>query len=676
MKTSLLRKLGLLAFVMLVVVLYFYGHNSLAQQTIWIQAVLRVFGVARDGVAVGLLLAIAGGIGRRLLLRVPLRRLSVIEALTIEAGFGLGIISSAVALLGLIGAYNLSLWLVLLLAGGAVRSHVRAWIHDLRHNNGLADRPYTPWVRFSLIFSAGLLIAASLHAFAPPFAWDAMTYHLEGPHRYIETGRIAAQPDNHFLGFPQGVEGLYGLLMIGTFADTAPALLHLVYGLLAIACTTGLVARHTDAKAAALVPLLYLSSYSLWILLGYPYVDLAMMAYGAFMLSLLSAWHAEEYDTRLLVLAGALGGVAFGIKYTAAAFLLAFGFFAGVRHPRHVLRNGLFSGGAALLFFIPWALKGWLLYDNPVYPYFFGGLNWEALRSATFSATGGGFLDEGALFIGQLPLLPFAATIFGTEAVSPYAFDIGPWLLTLPFLLLFTRGALHPDARRLADDALLLAIPLLLWWIALAALSGIGAQPRLLLIGAPVAVTLGALGFHGMTRWLRTGLDVGFIVQALLVLSLLFGLANPLRYTGQKDALGYLSGADSRADYLTNNLGITYTALANLPPDSTVLFLWEPKTYPCPDSTVCLPDTLFDHWTRPLHNGATPDEIFTSWQDRGIDYLLVYGLEPSFGVGFTFWAQQAADDHNRYDQFPPLLTQEMQLVESFAGVYDLYTWRD
>jgi 4-amino-4-deoxy-L-arabinose transferase-like glycosyltransferase len=655
-------------------------HNRDQSRLNLLHGVTTVLRASLDIGIVAVLVSIAGGIGRRILARIPLRpnEITLAETVALEAGIGLGIVSISVLLIGLVGLFNITLWVVLVIIGIMNFLPTLRWFNDCRNVISRAFKVETAWQRFILIFSTALLIAALLIALAPPFAWDALTYHLEGAHRYVQAGRITAQPDNFFFGFPQGVEVLYGLLMLPFGSDRSPALLHFTFGLLGLMATAGLTRRYSDRNTAYTTILLLMGSYSIWLLFGWAYVDLAMLCYGALALIAITQWNSEK-STHWLILAGVLVGMALGVKYTAASLIIALSVFILLRQPKQVIRNGLIFGLSLFITFLPWLLKGLLLYQNPVYPYIFGGLNWDSLRAANFGSSGNGLLSGNLWW--NVPILPFAATFFGIEKYSPYSFTTGVWLMTLPFALFFGWKALGDDSRSLARDLLPIALVLLIFWMVLAATSGIGAQPRLMMVGMPVVAILGALGLHSIARMPRKPLDVYFIIQGVIIFSVLMGIFDILHTFAQTRVLDYTAGTISRDGYLRHNIGNYYAVtqeLATLPDNSTVLFLFQPGTYYCPDTIVCIPDVLFDNWSRPILQGTVPDDLIQQWRDAGVDYVLLFDsrISPDEGdrFGYEFWLEQHANAMDANSLLPENIDEHFTPVWDDGFAYRLYEW--
>jgi hypothetical protein len=672
------RKILLLCALMAIILLYFWGHNTGDQSIILASSIKTIALAGLDMGAVLALVAISAGIGKHILARLAITGLSRAEMLATAAAIGAGIISLLGVIAGLAGFFQITLWGGLLLLGVLTFSGIRAWFADLRAVIQSALAVSDTWSRFVLIYVALLLGMALLLALAPPFRWDAVTYHLPIPAQYIRDGAILANADNHFFGFPQNIEILYGLLMMVTGGDRAPAVLHFFIGVLALLAIAGWIRRYSNPVTATTAVLIPLTSYNIWLLFGWAYVDLAMMLYGTLALIAFVEWR-QARTQNWLILMGIVCGLALGVKYTAAGIGIAL--VAGIIYtdPRGAIRHLLIYGIFSAILFIPWMVKGLLLYQNPLYPYLFHGLNWDALRSANFGASDSGLLKLGLIYQLQVPLLPFAATIFGIHGVSPYMFTTGAWILTLPFALPVVVSRLEERTRVLARSLLIPGIVLLLFWMLLAATSGIGAQPRLMMVGAALAIAAGALAVEGIARLPRRPLDLSFLLRAMLVLTIVLSSFDILHYFAASRVLEFHTGTLRQDHYLRQNLGLEYDALqqlAQLPEGSKVLFLWENKSYYCPAHVTCIPDVIFDNWARPLMLGSSIEEWIATQKSRGIEYfLLTDNFRPGFPIGYSLWLGEHGFAREFNAQFPAFVEEHLQLMWTDEIGYALYTWR-
>ncbi len=625
---------------------------------------------ALDGLTVAAIALTGGGVGRQVLSRFDLRTLSHSERLALEGAFGLGFLAWAVLLLGLVGLYTrIALWGLVIVATLLTASTLREWVYEFRQLIRRGLHPRSLWERFLMLLVAFLLLTGLLMALAPVHAWDALTYHLVGPGRYLAASRIDTQTDNHFLGFPQGVEVMYGVAISLFGHSTAAAPLHWWFGLLALMAVAGITKRYSNASTAWLALVLLLGAFSVWLWFGWPYVDLAVMVYGALTLILLTQWR-EAGSAHWLLLLGINIGLAMGVKYPSGGLLLASGVYMLWRAPRQIVRNSLIVGGLAMLAMLPWLIKGVLLYDNPIYPFVFNGVNWDAGRAATFSTTGQGLLDNG--FAWHLPVLPLAATVFGIEKLSMYNFTSSPWLLTAPLLLLVGWRWLDDRKRQLMTDIALLGLPLLSLWAFSAATTGIGLQPRMMAMGLPLAAIAGAIAFQHLRRWPRKPLDIGFIVHAMLVLTLLAGLLDVADEMTKRRVVPYFLGAVTSDAYLDRSLGTHIHAmreLDDLPSGSRVRLLWEPRSFYCPADITCMPDILFDYWGRGLQSGHTPASLFAQWRNDGDDFVLVFNDGQRFSENDEHFPENAI--------FRAAIADNLQLVWTDAvESYTLWRWPD
>ena len=679
----ILRKFLTLAGIMLMMALYFWGHNSGTSSLILRGGLFHTITLAGDLGLVCLLLAIAGGIGRHALSVINFEGISIGERVVIDSTIGLGMISLLSVTLGLLGQYNWMIWGIVVLVAIILNRQVFSWLKDVSDLIFRSGRPVTPWERFVRIFLAITLLSALALALAPPFAWDAINYHLVVPQRYLEAGSIGQHLDNHFFGFPQNMEMLYGLLMM-VGSNRTPAVLHFMLGLMSLIAIYNLVQRHSSSKSAAVSVLLLMASFNMWQLFGWAYVDLSLMTFGMIAIIAIHHWtQIEDNQHHWLALAGIAGSLAGGIKYTAIPLILAIYLLVLMRQPKQFIRNTLIFGGFGILLFTPWLVKGLSLYENPLYPYIFDGINWDNVRSVNFGETGRGLLGTGLGW--HIPLLPFTATIFGLDKITPYRFTTGVFLLTMPFILLWSwsnfgnKNSIPEKAKHLLQTTVPLAIVVLIFWMGISAFSGIGGQTRLMIIGLPLASILCGLAYHTVENWQKRPIDMVFLLQSAIILSIFFGIFDYLAYFASTGIVDYHANIIDEDTYLTRNMGVLYPAmleLENLPDDSRVLFLWEPKTYYCPASITCVGDLLFDNWSRPLQMGLTPDDLIAEWQSN-YDYILLFDVDTGSNLdGYSLWSQlhDFALDENAL--FPQYFFPNVSEVWSDGIAYTLYTWEE
>ncbi len=665
---TLLR--ALIIFIGLAVLLtaYYWVHRPFGFQpgTPLSAGALRIGGALLDLITVVVVFAVAGGLGRLLLARLDLP--SRAERFALEGGIGLGAISLIVLTLGLVGLFRGLVFGVGLIASLILlRRQVRGWVGAGRDLLG-AIRLESVSITLAVIFTGVLLVMALIMALTPATHWDSLTYHLVGVQRYLRDGQILAHPDNFYLGLSANVEMLYSVA-IGLFGrDTAAAPIHWGIGLLALIGVAGLTRRFAGQATAWLAVVLLLSAYNLWALFGWAYVDLGALLYGALALIAAVRWR-ETRGRGWLVLMGVIVGLAMGVKYTTAALGVALLVLLLITEPRQILRNGLILGIAAALAFGLWAVKGTLLYQNPIYPFLLHGLNWDAARTAAFSHQGHSLINIGEGW--QIPLIPVSAVIFGQDYAGGFGFTAGPWLLTAFLLLPLVWRCLDDRARQLARDGLTILLPLIAFWMLTAAWSITGAQTRLMLMSLPAFAVTGALGFKGLARLPKKPLDINWIVRAAFALTVGFGLVDVVTAFTRERSLPYLTGQVSLEEYMYENIGAYYGALQNLstlPPGSQVRLMWEPRSYYCPETITCIPDSLFDHWAMPQRYGATPEEVFAQFRESGDDYVLF------FDSGFDFYlsiSQQPDIDR----VFPEALADAMTPVWTDEVRYTLYTWK-
>ncbi|MBW4439596.1 MAG: glycosyltransferase family 39 protein [Pleurocapsa minor GSE-CHR-MK-17-07R] len=642
---------------------------------------LRYLGMAIDVLAPLGLTVVCAGAGRGVMRRVAVRAgapagfgLSRAESLALDAAIGLGMMSGLLVLVGLAGLFRPLVFAVMLLACIALfRRDIPAWLRDAR---GIfrASKPDGAFTWVIAGFCVLLLALALIHTLAPPYAWDSIVYHLVEVQHALRDGRLTASADNFYLGFPKATEMLFGMVIGLTGRFTSGGGIHFAFGVLGLLAAAGMARRLAGRQAAWLAVTLLLASFNLWQLFGWEYVDLAVMLFSTVGFGLLLSWRAGGFERHSLLYAALLGvlcGFGFGTKYTMGAFILACVLWMFIAGRRQALRPFLVFGIAATLAYAPHALRGLLLYGNPIYPYFLNGLAWDGIRSAVFSQAGRGLLARGEL--AELLALPVSATVLGMNYGETYSFTLGPFLLTSPLLLTLLWRVLEQKVRTAAVLGLAIMLPIYIYWAVTAAFTGIGMQTRLVIMLLPISAVLGACALVGLDRLPEKPIKVSFIVRGIFLLTVLFSLFEVHKKVNETHFLEVTLGTMPEQEFLFRNLAThraTLDRLNELPAGSTVRFMWEPRNFYCPAQLTCIPDVLFDNWGYQRRQGVAQAEIISRWRDAGDDYLLFFHLGYQEYLDFSFSPE--------YDvEFPVYAGENLPVVwAADDGRYTLYALND
>lgn len=157
-------------------------------------------------------------------------------------------------------------------------------------------------------------------------------------------------------------------------------------------------------------------------------------------------------------------------------------------------------------------------------------------------------------------------------------------------------------------------------------------------------------------------LALGFVL-AMLVMTQMWGWLSAQPWA-------YLTGTESRDQFLTRRLGDHYLAMQTLnetlPENAVVAFLWEPRSYYC--HLDCRPDSILDEFGHLVFEHETAVGITDAWRDAGVTHILLWRT----GLDFV-----SADEDSKREPNLQLLQQvlENQLVpeRAFDGSsYELY----
>jgi hypothetical protein len=657
-----------IVWVFAVVAAYFWAHKPFDA------AIVAGLGRSLSSVAVWLGMTWLGAaLGRRVTGGL-LAEESPATRLALAGGIGLGLLSLLTLGLGLVRLLRpIAAWGLMLVLGILLHRDFRATLADLR--TAVHFRPANGFQRWIALYTGGSLALIFVAALAPPTAWDALVYHLTGPRLFIEAGRVVHSIDLPYLGFPQLGEMQFtlGMLLVG---DGTTSLLHFGYGLLGLVVTAGLARRVFGDNAAWLAVALLASVPTFLSLMSRAYVDVTLLFYTTSACYAFVRWRESRTQGETsaspgwLLMMGAFCGFGAGVKYTAVAIPLALGLSLAwaSRHDglRAVAGRLVQLGAVCVILTLPWLLENWLTTGNPLYPFFFQGAYWDAWRAWWYDRPGSGLATTAPW---RLALAPLEATVLGTEGGEPYDATIGPLLLVAAPLLVVAWRSLKAEERAITGYLLFFFGVNYALWLAGMARSALLVQTRLLLPVFGIAAVLGAAGLDRLATLRRPQLDVGWLVRAVMSLTLALLLFSTLAAFLRSNPLPVALGLESRDDYLARRLGVYHLAIKEvneLPAGSRVVFLWEPRSYAC--RVDCWPDALLDRFLHLTYLYPDADAIAKAWAADGVTHVLLYRS------GMQAIVEAKFDPVTPHDLalLADLQSRHLSLVGEWGDAYTLY----
>jgi len=281
-------------------------------------------------------------------------------------GLGLGILSLELFLLGLAGFFSTraitALVLVVLIAVVPIlRKGIGSTLPVIRKPG--------PGTKTPLALMGIAVLVSLLFALVPPVFFDAMSYHLELPSRYLLEGRIFHVAENLYSGYPQLAEILFGAGMALDGLALA-GMISLTFLLLTMLLLWGWgKERFGEAGTAWGIALLVLTP-PFMVIVGF---FESGWAAAFFTLAPLAILAEGDRKAGTMMLAGCMAGLAAGCKYNALAFAIAAPLAAGIWDDL-MEKRGLRPGSwgifllSALVVGSPWYLKNLLFTGDPLYP--------------------------------------------------------------------------------------------------------------------------------------------------------------------------------------------------------------------------------------------------------------------------------------------------------------------
>jgi hypothetical protein len=636
-----------LLILIVIIALYYVPHKPFDNSIF-----SSIFEAIKDLLIALSIIALAGGMGKRVLGEFHSNR---IANLILQAAFGLGIASLLLLGLGLLGLFQTWFFISFLLISilvfwKSIRDWLLAWKAVSKEFRESSRLP-----RILAIICISLLLMQLLESLAPPFHFDALVYHLSLPEAFLDAGRFVFTAENPYWGMPLSSELLYTWVMALGRSQTA-AVLGWGIGVLALIGVIGL-GKNISPRAGWVAAAALLAGETISSSLGWAYADWGAALQGIGMLIALDAWRQDDSQGNLMV-AGLMAGFGFGFKYTAAILIPAGWAFVIHSHKRTRFLPSLttFTVSAGFICLL-WFIKNVLFTSSPLYP-FIGNPEWvDPMRTAFFRGT------VSPWPILTIALTPFAATLLGVEGAPGFSASIGPLLIGLSVGVLLVRNSKRSFIHGVG---LFVLVGWCVWACATLSNSFLG-QSRLYYALFPAWGLLAGAGFEGFAQIKVSNIRFERIVGVLVVVSLSFSAFTNLQDRLRKRPLPVIVGIEEEASYLTRALGAYYPAMQaihNLPEDSAVLNLWEPRGFYC--RPRCRADTWIDRWYLDRQRYGEVEKILHQWQVDGFTHVLLHD------AGMQFVMQN--DKRYQKDDWETLasLLDRMSVLDQFGDGYSLY----
>jgi hypothetical protein len=297
---------------------------------------------------------------------------------------------------------------------------------------------YLTWL-FAAVFAVFFVIYL-VNAMAPEASPDGAGYHLGLVGRYFRAHGFHRITDNLYAALSQGAEMLF--LFAYAYGDNpAAALVHLAFlvALVRQMFRYGLEAGFPLGSACA--ALLVFASPVVGIDGSSAYNDVALAAVAFTLFYLLQLWEVSR-SRRLLAAVGLMAGFAYAVKYTgvlAIPYALILVWWKS-RSVRQTAAAAAFSASMVL----PWILKNWFWYRNPIAPFFNYWFQNPYVTAEFESEYWHQFTHYGLASKWQIPM---QVTVHGELSGL-----VGPVFLIAPLALLAVR---RREGRRLLLAALI-----------------------------------------------------------------------------------------------------------------------------------------------------------------------------------------------------------------------------
>jgi hypothetical protein len=200
-----------------------------------------------------------------------------------------------------------------------------------------------------------------------------MVYHIAMPAKYLQHHGFFYYEDVFFTSFPMNAS-LFFAIPLAFKLDMAAHIINVIFTLMTTLAIFEFSKHYFSQKVASLAAIIFITTPLTSLSAIIPAAEPSLTFYS-FLSFLLLLSHIDNKNAIHLILSGASAGIALGIKYTHAAYLIMILLFLLPFLPKtHSLKSGLIIISGLLLFatiiFSPWLIKNIVIHNDPLYPYF------------------------------------------------------------------------------------------------------------------------------------------------------------------------------------------------------------------------------------------------------------------------------------------------------------------
>jgi len=440
------------------------------------------------------------------------------------------------------------------------------------------------FISFTFIATTLTLLAA----LTPPFFYDALSYHLAVPQKYLANHGFCSLPLNYFSNFPANLGMLFALGMSLSGGLLAKLLSWIYAPLTALAVysfSKSFWGKHVGILSAAIL----ISIPGVMILSTLTSIDLAVTFYSFMSLYSMLYWFKFS-QKRWFIFSGIFCGIAIGTKYTAILvsfltlemILFIHLYFIKKKSFLNGLKHCFYFGSIVLICFSPWLIKNIIYTNNPLYPFPYSIFKTSSTEINDYSQVmrrignpihqwfysfknNETSLLEGIKLVLSSPW-KITMTMNGAAGKTGIIF-----LLGLPFLFLLRKVPLLIRYLLFFSASVFIGWVLLLPWMLRFAFPMF---PALSIILAYTFVEL--LESYSFKKWITTGISIALTYNLFLFFSEMVSVLRPFPY---------LFANQSKEEFLVSH-GVNYFPVIEwvnntIPENSKILFIGELRGYYC-----------------------------------------------------------------------------------------------